>query len=129
MLFRSKQYTDETYFKFTPKVKLENDRKYLLSFRKGMPSKAGNLLEDALQVVLQTDTVPLIERVIPADGSKWVGLYPRITVESKTVLATAYLERKDLCIDGVKKSDNRMDFYRPTIVEANTNYKEAIQSQ
>ena len=124
-----KTYTDDTYFEFTPKAQLENDRKYLLSFRKGMPSKAGNLLQDSLQVVVQTDTVPLIERIIPADGSKWVGLYPRITVESKTPMETAYIEIAGERLQGTKRSQYRVDFYLSHVLEADQAYTAKVQIQ
>lgn len=123
------EYIDETYFRFTPKAKLDNERKYLLSFRKGMPSKAGNLLKEPMQVVIQTDKLPIIERVIPADGSKWVGLYPRISVESKEPMVAAYMELDGEIIEGIKKSDYRMDFYPPYVLGADREYTASIQVQ
>lgn len=124
-----KKYKDETTFRFTPKRKLENNHKYLLSFRKGMPSKAGNLLKETMQVALKTDKLPVINHVAPEDGSKWIGLYPRITAESKTPMKNAYLELDGELIPGTMKNAYRADFYPSYVLAADTTYAAKVQIQ
>ncbi|MGL4799653.1 MAG: L,D-transpeptidase [Cellulosilyticaceae bacterium] len=126
---QGRQYKDETTFMFTPKTKLENNHNYLLSFRKGMPSKAGNLLDETIQLGVKTDELPLIERVIPKDGSKWVGLYPRITVESETPLEAAYLELDGELLQGIVKNEYRVDFYPSVMLKPDKTYNASVQIQ
>ncbi len=100
------KYTDETCFIFKPKCPLENNKKYFLSFKKGMPSKGGTLLEEDKFFVLQVDQKPVIKSTYPAHQDRWIGLYPRITVESETPITKAYI-----FVDGKKYIGQLQDAY------------------
>lgn len=125
----NKVVKDYTTFQFTPKTALENDRNYILSFRKGMPSASGVMLKEDLKVTLRTDTKPIISSIIPVDGSKWIGLYPRIVVESRTPMTQAYLEIDDELISGTLKNEYYAVFYPPYVLGADRMYTTTIQIQ
>ncbi|MGL4361904.1 MAG: L,D-transpeptidase family protein [Cellulosilyticaceae bacterium] len=118
---------DETSFLFTPKTPLENDHNYLLSFRKGMPSRAGDLLENALQVTIHTDVKPNVDTITPTDGSKWVGLYPKITVESDRAIQSATLTLAGHKIEGQIKDEQTIDFYPKEMLASGKTYTGSVQ--
>ncbi len=122
-------YVDATRFLFTPKERLKNEHTYLLSFRKGMISQSGGVLKSSLKVTLETDCKPIIRSVTPAAGSNWVGLYPRISVESEQKIAKGYLEIDDILVEGHNYTDYRIDFYLPHILKADTQHAMNVQVQ
>lgn len=124
-----KEIIDYTSFTFTPKKALLNDHRYILTFKKGMPSQSGIMLEESQKVVLNTDIKPLIEEVSPKTGSKWVGLYPRIIVRSKTPMKSAYLELDGELLTGELKNDYYAEFYPDYVLGADRNYSGNIQIQ
>lgn len=120
---------DDTSFTFTPKKPLENDHKYILTFKKGMPSQSGIMLEENQKILLKTDQKPLIDEVTPKSGSKWVGLYPRIIVRSKTPMKTAYLELDGELLTGELKNDYYAEFYPDYVLGADRSYQGNVQIQ
>lgn len=122
-----KNITDYTRFNFTPKKPLENDHKYILTFKKGMPSQSNVMLAENQKVVLHTDIKPQIDTVSPNVGSKWVGLYPRISVASKTPMTAAYLQLGDETLVGKLKSEYRAEFYPKELLTPDKIYKGNIQ--
>lgn len=120
---------DYTSFTFTPKTRLENDRKYILTFKKGMPSQSGVMLPENQMIILHTDTKPIISEISPKSGSKWVGLYPRIIVKSETPMKAAYLELDDEVLTGTLKNKYYAEFYPDYVLGADREYNAMIQIQ
>lgn len=120
---------DYTSFTFTPKQPLENDHKYILTFKKGMPSQSGVMLGENQNVVLKTDIKPIIDEVVPKSGSKWVGLYPRIIVRSKTPMEAAYIELDGELLKGELKNDYYAEFYPNYVLGAGRSYEAYVQIQ
>lgn len=124
-----KEIIDYTTFTFTPKQPLENDHKYILTFKKGMPSQSGVMLNENQNIVLKTDTKPMIDEVTPKNGSKWVGLYPRMSIRSQTPMAAAYIELDGKRLKGELKNDYYAEFYPESVLGTGRNYKAYAQIQ
>lgn len=122
-----KTIVDYTRFKFTPKKPLLNDHKYILTFKKGMPSQSNVMLEESQHIVLQTDKKPIISQVMPPTGSKWVGLYPRILLESQTPMVAAYLQLEGKMLTGTLKSEYHAEFYPTKILNPDHTYIGSVQ--
>ncbi|MEG0085261.1 MAG: L,D-transpeptidase family protein [Niameybacter sp.] len=122
-----KTVIDYTRFNFTPKKPLENDHKYILTFKKGMPSQSNVMLKENQKIILKTDIKPEIDEVSPVIGSKWVGLYPRITVLSKTPMKSAYLELNNEMLVGDVKSEYHAEFYPQSLLLPDTRYDGIVQ--
>lgn len=120
-------FKDLSLFELTPKIKLENGRKYVLSFRKGMSAQSGQLLKNDVKIVVTTDQAPEILEVTPSNNSHWVGLYPRITVRSKEKIKNAYLEIDDEILSGELKNDYEAIFYPPYVLGAEREYTAYLQ--
>lgn len=117
-----KTIEDPTYFEFKPKVPLENNKKYVLSFKKGMPAASGILLEDNVNLVLNTDKKPQIIQTYPKQDSKWIGFYPKFLVETDRPIKNAVLEFNDIKITGKLKGEYGAEFLLPNILKNNTSY-------
>ena len=124
-----KEIIDYTTFTFTPKQPLENDHKYILTFKKGMPSQAGVMLNENQNIVLKTDTKPVIDEVIPKSGSKWVGLYPRMIIRSQTPMEAAYIELEGKLLKGELKNNYYAEFYPESVLGSGRNYEAYAQIQ
>lgn len=121
------QVIDHTKFIFRPKKPLENGRKYILSFRKGMPSESGTMLSDNISIVLQTDIKPQINEVYPQTGSKWIGLYPKILLETNTKIKNAYIFVEGQKIQGKLVGEQRAEFLLDKVLKPNTTYNMQLQ--
>ena len=124
-----KTITDLTKFVFTPKTPLENDQKYLLSLMPGLSSANGTLLDKQINLLLQVDTKPTITKTYPNKGDKWIGLYPRITLESQEPITKAALLINDITIEGTLIDDTHAYFLLNNRLEPNTTYKASFQIQ
>ena len=125
----NKVITDYTSFTFMPKVSLENNHKYILTFKKGMPSQSGVMLKENQMIVLHTDIKPIIAGISPPSGSKWVGLYPRIIVKSETPMKAAYLELDNELLTGTLKNQYYAEFYLEHVLGAEREYIGNVQIQ
>ncbi len=124
-----RSYTDLTRFTFTPKTPLKNGKRYVLSFKAGMPSYTGELLNKDQVFTLQVDQKPSIIKTYPAKGDKWIGLYPRLTLESKDPIIKA-----TLLIDNEKLEGTLIDAYHAYFIlnnrlKADTTHQAIFQTQ
>ncbi len=124
-----KQYTDLTRFIFTPKLPLENGKRYVLSFKAGMPSHTGTLLEEDQVFVLQVDQKPSIMKTYPASQDKWIGLYPRLALESKEPIINATVTIENEKMNGVLTDDHHAYFILKDRLKPETTYKAIFQTQ
>ncbi len=122
-----KEIEDTSTFKFTPKVPLQNDQKYILSFRKGMPAQSGALLKQDLSVILITDTKPIIELTYPANNDKWIGLYPRLKIETDSATVAGYLTIGQETIKGKNLDPYHIEFLPSKVLDSNTVYHASFQ--
>ena len=116
---------DKSSFKFTPTKELENGRKYILNFSKGMPALSGAMLEEDVSVVLQTDVKPQVTHTYPENNSKWIGLYPKINITVDREITKAYLDiGNDTRIEGhLKENKVEAEFILPEILKPDTKYE------
>lgn len=121
-LTNGKEVVDSTSFTFTPKQPLENGRKYILSFRKGMPSQAGVLLAEDVNMILNTDIKPEIISVYPDNGDNWIGLYPRISLQTNKPVAGATLYLNGESIEGKMINDYKAEFLLSEVLKPSTKY-------
>ncbi|MGL4346097.1 MAG: L,D-transpeptidase [Cellulosilyticaceae bacterium] len=119
--------SDQSVFKFTPVIPLDNNRKYILSFSKGMPALSGVMLEEELSVVLQTDSKPEIVEMYPEQGSKWIGLYPKVTLKTNQPIVAATLDLGNQQIKGKIKEGYYVEFVLPKMLEPNHMYEWNVQ--
>lgn len=122
-----KEIVDSTSFTFTPKEPLENGRKYILSFRKGMPSQAGVLLSEDINMILNTDIKPEIITVYPEDGNNWIGLYPRISLQTNRPITKATLYLDNHLVEGKITKDYNAEFLLDQILKPSTKYTMALE--
>lgn len=120
---------DTTYFTFTPKEPLENGKKYIMSFRAGMPSKGGTLLSNNQSVILKVDTKPIIKSTYPQKGDKWIGLYPRLTLESETPIIKATLTLEGNVVEGKLIDDYHAFFILKDTLSPEKNYEAVFQTE
>lgn len=118
---------DKSMFKFTPVKALANDHKYILTFGKGMPALSGVMLEEELSIVLKTDVKPEIFETYPSHMSKWIGLYPRITLQTDRPIVAAYLDMDGQKIAGKIKDGTRVEFILPEMLQPNKTYNWSVQ--
>lgn len=96
---------DLSKIKFTPKTPLNNGTNYLIRFKKGLPSINGELLKNDTFLTLSVDDKPTIIDSYPKNNSKWIGLYPRFTINCKTNISEATMIIDDTEITGEVSSD------------------------
>lgn len=118
-----KEIEDPCSFKFTPKTPLNNGQKYILSFRKGMPSKSGVLLKEDIPVILTTDIKPIVVSTYPAPNSKWIGLYPKLIAETDSETAGGSVRIGDKTVAGTYLDPYHMEFLLPEVLEPDTHYE------
>ena len=123
----NKEIKDPCSFKFSPKVPLENGKKYILSFRKGMPSEAGTLLKEDASVILTTDIKPVINTSYPKDHSKWIGLYPKLTIETDSPTVAGYLTLNHENIKGKNLDPYHLEFLLNKVLDSETSYQAVFQ--
>lgn len=114
-------------WRLMPKSKLANKKKYVLSFRKGMPAVSGMFLEADEVITLETASQPEILSVMPEDGSRWIGLYPKIILESQEALASARIEIAGQTIEGEILDERWAQFILPELLDFGTHYQ--VKSQ
>lgn len=118
---------DLSTYKFTPKVNLDNGKRYILSFRKGMPSQNGALLQQDLSIVLKTDVKPIIALTYPQNNSKWIGLYPRFKIETDSPTVAGYLTLGKETIQGKNLDPYHIEFLLPQVLKSDTLYQADFQ--
>ena len=117
---------DFTSYQVTPIAPLLNEHNYVLSFRKGLPAQSGVLLDKDQKFIVQTDQKPKITSILPGDSSKWIGLFPRIVVESSTPMATATITLNKETLKGTLKTPYYAVFYPTAVLLPETNYTMAV---
>lgn len=125
----NKSLQDTTTFQLTPKQSLENNKKYVLSFRKGMAAESGMLLEENHSIILQTDKKPIIISSYPQPNSKWIGLYPRMILEMQTPIQKASVSIENEKIEGIMRDPYHAEFILPKVLKPNTMYEASFEGQ
>lgn len=123
----NQEVNDQTQFLFSPKKPLENNRKYLLSFVKGLPAQSGMKLMENIDITLKTDIKPKIVDISPKDGQKWVGLYPKITLSADYPISQAFLTVDNQKIEGVIKDNYDAEFLLSKPLKPNKDYIYKVQ--
>ena len=126
---QGKKHIDDTKFILTPKEPLENEKCYVLLLKAGMASKSGTLLKKDQVIMVQVDHKPTILKTYPAEGDKWIGLYPRLTLESKEPIVKAVASINDQMIEGVLTDENHVYFLLDELLKQDTTYTIHFQTQ
>lgn len=124
-----KKHVDDTKFILLPKEPLENEKCYVLLLKSGMTSKSGTLLKKDQVMMLQVDKKPVILKTYPAEGDKWIGLYPRLTLESKESIIKAVASINGKLIEGVLTDTNHVYFLLDDLLKSDTTYSIDFQTQ
>lgn len=124
-----RSYTDLTRFNFTPKIPLKNGKRYVLSFKAGLPSYTGELLDKDQVFTIQVDQKPSIIKTYPTKDDKWIGLYPRLTLESKDPIVKATLLIDNDKLEGTLIDDYHVYFILNNRLRADTTYQAVFQTQ
>lgn len=111
----------------TPRIPLENNKKYVLSFRKGMPAISGLFMEKDQIITLQTPSKPTAVSVYPQDQSRWVEVYPKVVIESGEPIKKALLELDGEILEGKIIENNRAEFILPKVLEFEKTYYPVAQ--
>ena len=114
-------------WRLVPKNKLANKKKYVLSFRKGMPAVSGMFLEKDQVITLKTASKPEILSVNPEDQSRWIGLYPKVILESQEPLKKASIEIAGQTLEGKILDERWVEFTLPEVLDFATQYQ--VKSQ
>ncbi|OOB80142.1 MAG: hypothetical protein BEN19_06460 [Epulopiscium sp. Nuni2H_MBin003] len=118
---------EATKFKFTPKTELENNKLYSIVFKKGLTSSSNNILEQSIEIQVLTDQEPTISKISPENDSKWVGLYPKISITAEVPIKEANLHTQNGVLSGEVISDYKAVFYYDDILTPSTYYENYIQ--
>lgn len=110
-------------WRLTPKIPLESNKKYILSFRKGMPAISGLSLEKDEIITLETASKPEIVGVTPKDKERWIGLYPLVILESSEAIGKATIEIAGEIVEGKIKDEKWAEFTLPKVLDFETTYK------
>ena len=114
-------------WRLTPKYRLENNKKYILSFRKGMPALSGVFLEEDQVITIQTAPQPEIVSVLPEENARWIGLYPKIILESKEPIKGGTIEIAGETIEAKIFDGRWAEFTLPEVLDFGTTYNVASQ--
>lgn len=114
-------------WRLTPKEPLEHDKKYVLAFRKGMPAVSGMFLEEDEIITIQTASKPEIVSIQPENKSRWVGLYPKIILESKQPMKKATIKIAGDLVEGVIVDKLWAQFTLPKVLDFETTYNVETQ--
>ena len=119
--------TDDTQFVFVPKKALSNGESYALLFKAGMCAKSGTFLREDQAIIIKVDEKPTITKTYPINGDKWIGLYPRILLESKEDMVHA-----EACINGITLVGKLIDsqhayFLTNELLQPETSYHLSFQ--
>ena len=126
---QGKEIEDLCTFRFTPKKPLKNNQKYILAFRKGMPSESGTILQKDLAVILTTDVKPRISSTYPENNSKWIGLYPRLRIETDTPTVKGYVTLNNEVIKGKNIDSYHIEFILNNVLKDASVYKAVFQAE
>ncbi|OON96224.1 MAG: hypothetical protein ATN36_06160 [Epulopiscium sp. Nele67-Bin005] len=126
-LLNSHSVESATYFKLTPITQLENDRDYLITLKRGMHSESGVMLDEDEEILVKIAKEPLIAKTSPAHESKWIGLYPKITIYSDEPMVEAVLYVNDKVYKGELENDYRAVIYFDKVLDADTLYEAKAQ--
>lgn len=109
-------------WRLSPKEPLENNRKYVLSFKKGMPAISGKLLEQDLVISLKTATKPEFIGGKPENKERWIGLHPLIVFESNEAIKEARIEIDGEVVTGIIRDERWAEFTLPRLLDFETTY-------
>ncbi len=115
-------------WRLTPKNPLENSKKYILSFRKGMPAVSGLTLEEDQVITLETASKAEIVGGLPQDKERWVGLHPLVILESKEALKEAIIEIDGKVVEGKIRDERWAEFILPKLLDFETTYDVRAQA-
>lgn len=124
-----KKYIDDTKYILLPQESLENGKCYVLLFKSGMTSKSGTLLKNDQIIMLQVDKKPTILKTYPSEGDKWIGLYPRFTLESKEAITRAVVSINGQTIEGILTDTNHAYFLMDELLKPESTYHIDFQTQ
>ncbi|MBE6023474.1 MAG: hypothetical protein E7231_09605 [Cellulosilyticum sp.] len=122
-------FTDDTRFLLTPKSALENGKNYILIIKAGMRAKCGTFLKQDQIIQLEVDQKPTINKTYPIDGDKWIGLYPRILLESKEEVAQVYAMINNQPLKGTLVDSKHAYFILDELLKPETAYELKFQVQ
>lgn len=109
-------------WRLTPKSPLENDKKYILAFRKGMPAISGMSLEKDEVITLETASKPKIISALPEENTRWIGLYPTVILEAQEPIQKASIEIADQIVEGKIIDERWAEFTLPELLDFGTTY-------
>lgn len=124
-----KKQVDDTKYILVPKEPLENEKCYVLLFKSGMASKSGTHLKKDQVILLQVDKKPTVLKTYPSEGDKWIGLYPKFTLESKEPIIKAVASVNGQRIEGILTDANHAYFLLDDLLKPNTTYTIDFQTQ
>ncbi len=129
--FQIKPYknTNDTQFIFTPEKALSNGQIYILLFKAGMCAKSGTLLKEDQAVILHVDQKPTITKTYPINGDKWIGLYPRILLESGEDITNAEAYINGVSLKGKLINSKKAYFLLDDLLQPETCYHLTFQVQ
>ncbi len=119
----------ESMYVFSPLESLKNGNEYTVTFLKGMKAKSGVTLKKNETVVLKVDQKPSIIKTYPVSGDEWIGLYPRIQIESKEKIIAAKATINDLPIQGKLIDEHHALFLLDDLLKPETQYQLSFQIQ
>ncbi len=127
--FKMQPVPNTSYCKWqlSPKVPLENNRKYVLSFLKGMPARSGLFIEEDKIITLQTASKPSIAPVYPKAGARWVEVYPKMIVESEEPIKKALMEIDGKIIEGKIIDERKGEFILNKVLDFERRYQPVVQ--
>jgi len=92
-----------------------------------MPAQSGALLKQDLSLILTTDNKPLISTTYPEDNSKWIGLYPKLMIETQSPVTTGYLIFNNETIKGKSLDPYHLEFLLHKVLDPETVYQAVFQ--
>ena len=124
-----KKITDDTRFVLSPITPLENGKTYVLFLKAGMRSKSGTFLKQDQVIQLEVDQKPSITKTYPIDGDKWIGLYPRILLESKEDIVKVAATLNGKALQGKQLDSKHAYFILDDLLKPETKYTLTFQTQ
>ncbi|NLI90350.1 MAG: L,D-transpeptidase [Epulopiscium sp.] len=115
--------SNDSQWRLSPKEPLENNKNYIISFRKGMPARSGMFLEEDELITLKTAPRPEVVSILPENNSRWIGIYPNIIVESKDPIERATIKIENERIEGEIHDERWARFSLPNVLDFETTYE------
>ena len=119
----------ESIYVFSPVQSLKNGNEYTVTFLKSMKAKCGVTLKRNETVVLKVDQKPSIIKTYPVSGDEWIGLYPRIQIQSKEKMIVAKANLNNLPIQGRLIDEHHALFLLDDLLKPETQYQLSFQIQ